>query len=139
MVNPKWMRCQRAGSLNEVSIYYALRKKTPAIPANVGPAGDVNSDVGKAPKFQSGDLNIVRYPVCMLAPCHPSNDGIAFSVPSEHRTPTGIQDFPIRDKSRIREIFAKVLETICATSLLQTCRDARLQLVKRFSSATSRR
>jgi len=78
----------------------------------VGPAGDVDSDVGKAPKFQSGDLNIVWYPVCMLGPCHPSNDGSALWVPSEHRTPTGIQDLPIRDKSRIRETFAKVLETI---------------------------
>jgi hypothetical protein len=72
----------------------------------------VDSDVGKVPKSQTNELNIVWYPVCMLAACHPSNDGSALCVPSEHRTPIGIQDLLIRDKSRIREIFVKVLETI---------------------------
>src|SRR6516165_896656 len=53
-----------------------------------------------------------RYPVSMLAPHHPSNDGSVLCVPGEHRTSTGIRDLPIRDKSRIREIFVKMLETI---------------------------
>jgi hypothetical protein len=34
-------------------------------------------------------------------------------------TSTGIRDLPIRDKSRIRETFAKVLETIVRLLLLQ--------------------
>jgi hypothetical protein len=48
----------------------------------------------------------------MLVPCHLSDDGTALRVPSEHRMPTGIQHLSVRDKSRIREIFAKALETI---------------------------